>query len=153
MQLNKNDCKLNNANNIVSLATNKLIEADLLYANGFYDTAYYLAGYSVELLIKARICQTLKIENFYDFDNRAKFVNEDSITKPYKVHNFAQLLVLSGIYNEFVKQLKDFEFINDWTCISKWKEDARYATGKQQGEVKEFIFFVKKFEKWIEQYL
>ena len=96
---------MDSANNIVFLANNKLSESEFLFANGYYDTAYYLAGYAVELYIKARICKTLDIENFYDFGNRTKFINEDNITKPYKVHNFEQLLVLSGIYQVYIRYI------------------------------------------------
>ena len=124
-----------------------------MYENRHYDSAYYLAGYAIELLLKARICKTLKIDNFYDFGNRDKFVNEDNITRPYKVHNFEQLFVLSGIYNEFIKQLDDKDFITDWLQISKWKEDMRYANGKRAEEVNEFINCVKKFKIWMQEYL
>ncbi len=84
---------MNNIEVIVSLSDNKILESEHLYANGFFDSAYYLAGYAVELLLKARICKTLNIDNFYDFGNRDRFINEDNILKPYKVHNFVQLFV------------------------------------------------------------
>jgi len=144
---------LNTTNKILELADSKLKESECLYKNGFYDSAYYLAGYSVELLIKARICKTLKIENFYDFGNRDKFVGEDNITKPYKVHNFEQLFVLSGIYNEFIKQLDNKDFSKYWMFLKEWKEDVRYASGKQAEEVNKFIICVKNFTIWMQQYL
>ena len=95
---------------IVSLSDNKVSEAECLFLNGFYDSAYYMAGYAVELLLKARISKTLNIDNFYDFGNRDKFFNEENILKPYIVHNFEQLFVLSGIYKEYALISNDAEF-------------------------------------------
>lgn len=31
----------------------------------FIDAAYYIGGYTLELLLKANICNTLKIEDFF----------------------------------------------------------------------------------------
>ena len=52
---------------IESLAENKLRVAELLCENGFYDDAYYLGGYVFELLLKARICRTLQIPDFFRY--------------------------------------------------------------------------------------
>ena len=144
---------MNTANNIVFIANSKLIESEFLLGHGYGDTAYYLAGYAVELYIKARICKTLDIDNFYDFGNRTKIINEDNITKPYKVHNFEQLLVLSGVYNKFIKQRENLDFWDNWIRIIDWKEDSRYTIGRNKEKVNEFINCVKTFAIWIEQFL
>ncbi len=144
---------MNNLEVIVSLSDNKISEAECLFINGFYDSVYNMAGYSVELLLKARISKTLNIDNFFDFGNRDKFINEDSILKPYKVHNYEQLFVLSGIYNEYVQILNDAEFFYNWSTIRKWKEDVRYLSGKNEQTVSDFINCVKYFSTWIKLYL
>ncbi len=115
--------------------------------------AYYIAGYAVELYLKTRICQLLAIPDFFDFDNRKKFENEDNITKPYKVHNFTQLLILAGLYNEHNKMLIDKKFKNDWLVLGKWKESQRYNRGKSSQEVRDFIDSVSNYTTWIRQYL
>ena len=136
-----------------ALADNKVAEPDSLYANGYYDAAYYHAGYAVELLLKARICITLQIDNFYDFANRAKFINEDSIIKPYKVHNFEQLLILSGLIKVHKAERNNAAFDLDWSTLIKWKEDVRYTSGKKQQDVISFINSVKNFTVWIRRHL
>jgi hypothetical protein len=40
------------------LAQAKLKEAECLFTNGFFDGAYYLGGYAVELLLKAMVCKS-----------------------------------------------------------------------------------------------
>jgi HEPN domain-containing protein len=140
-------------NAILSLAEARIIESELLYEGGHYDIAYYLAGYAVELYLKARICQLLNIPDFFDFDNRKKFENEDSITKPYKVHNYAQLLILAGLHTEHVNMLNDVEFKKDWWTLKRWNEAQRYNSGKLPKDVKDFIESSKKYTAWIKQFL
>ena len=72
-----------------------------------------------------------------------KFENEDNITKPYKVHNFTKLLILSGLLAEHIKMLEDINFNNDWWILRKWDESLRYYTGKKPKDVKDFIDSVK----------
>src|ERR1700704_532325 len=110
---------------IVKLAWRKLESAKCLLKYEFPDDAYYLAGYTVELLLKAMVCKTLRIDDFFVF-NRAK----KELYKPYKVHNYEELLLLSGIYLEFEEESKDIEFIGHWSIISKWSEETRYLTGR-----------------------
>lgn len=42
----------------------KLKEAECLFENRQYDWVYYTARYTVELLLKAKICKTFGIEIF-----------------------------------------------------------------------------------------
>ena len=55
---------------IIALSEMKLKAAELLLQNNFFDDAYYLGGYSVELLLKARICKVLCIPDFFVFDGK-----------------------------------------------------------------------------------
>jgi hypothetical protein len=50
--------------NLEEISAARLHDAQALYAARRYDGAYYLAGYSLELALKARICKTL---NWADF--------------------------------------------------------------------------------------
>lgn len=145
--------KLESPESMIILADNKIAEAERMYSCGDYNAAYYHAGYPVELYLKARICITLKIDNFFDFGNRAKFINEDSVTKPYKVHNFEQLLLLSGLIKEHTIEMENSLFEADWLILKEWKEDTRYATGMQKEKVINFITSTKNFAVWIKQHL
>ena len=144
---------MNTAGSIQLLADAKLNEAEFLFAHKFYDLAFYVAGYAVELYIKARICTVLNMPDFFDFENRKKFENEDNITKPYKVHNYTQLLILSGLFPEHNKMLSNADFKNNWEIIIRWKESQRYASGKKEAEVNDFIDSVKSYTGWIRQFL
>ena len=51
------------------LANIRLAEAKSLLENGYYDGASYLAGYALEMALKARICKILEIDKFPDSGN------------------------------------------------------------------------------------
>jgi hypothetical protein len=108
---------------IEALAYSKLEDAECLLANERFDNAYYLAGYAVELLLKARVCKTLGIPDFFDFDNtaRTRLKNESVITRPYRVHDFVQLIILSGIYSHCRRELETNEsFKLNWSIVLEW---------------------------------
>lgn len=88
---------------IEKLAWNKIDEAKCLFAHGFFDGAYYMGGYTVELLLKAKVCKTLGISDFFLF----KIGNRPDAFKAYKVHDYSQLIIFSGLYAEFQKALND----------------------------------------------
>ena len=108
---------------IIALSEMKLKAAELLLQNNFFDDAYYLGGYSVELLLKARICKVLCIPDFFVFDG--KKLRQEAY-KPFKVHDYEHLLVLSGLY-QLHSELKgkDEKFASDWSIICNWGEDLR----------------------------
>ncbi len=148
---------------IIDLSDKKLVVADFLLANGFYDDAYYFGGYAFELLLKAKICKTLVIPDFFDFDNsksrklpvsKTKRTDKDNLYKPFKVHDYEQLLILSGLYTEFSnKIITDLVFGADWSVISKWDESLRYSTGANKADVESFIQSIKNMITWLQQYL
>lgn len=141
---------------IEALAYAKLEDAECLLENNRFDSAYYLAGYAIELLLKARICKTLGIPDFFDFDNiaRKRLKNESVITKSYKVHDYEQLLILSGIYAEYKNEIVNNEtFRLNWSIVSEWTENSRYLTGINPERVNKFITLVKDMMKWIQKHL
>ena len=148
---------------IISLANKKIKAAELLLQEHFYDDAYYLGGYGFELLLKAKICKTLAIADFFDFDNsktrklptaKARRGERENLYKPFKVHDYEQLLILSGLYKEFESKIaNDLTFSADWSVVSKWDESMRYATGSNSQDVQSFINSVKNMMQWLTQYL
>ena len=139
---------------IISLANDKLKVAEFLLQNDFYDDAYYLGGYGFELLLKGKICKTLAIADFFDFDNsksrelpttKTKRAEKESLYKPFKVHDYERLLILSGLYKEFeTKIATDLAFSADWSVASKWDENLRYVTGSNQQDVNPLLIQLKK---------
>jgi HEPN domain-containing protein len=148
---------------IIDLSDKKYTVAEFLVANGFYDDAYYLGGYAFELRLKAKICKTLVIPDFFDFDNsksrklpvaKIKRTDKDNLYKPFKVHDYEQLLILSGLYTEFSEKIiTDLVFGADWSVISKWDESLRYSTGTNEADVKSFLQSIKNMIQWLQQYL
>lgn len=148
---------------IIALADRKLVVAEMLLVNGFYDDAYYLGGYAFELSLKARICKTLMIPDFFDFDssrsrklpvNKLRKTDKDNLYKPFKVHDYEQLLILSGVYTEFSNLIAiDLTFKADWSIISKWDESLRYSTGAKKNDVESFMQSIKNMKSWLQQYL
>ncbi len=137
--------------------------AEFLIQEGFYDDAYYLGGYAFELLLKAKICKTLLIPDFFDFDNsksrrlpvsKVKRGEKDNLYKPFKVHDYEQLLILSGLFTEFSdKIVTDLVFGADWSVISKWDENLRYSIGCTKTDVESFIQSIKNMVLWLRKYL
>ena len=133
---------------ILRMAYQKLEEAECLIGFGFFDGAYYLGGYAVELLLKAKVCKTLGIDDFFAFD---RFKRE--FYKPYKVHDYKELMVLSGLYSEFEKSKTDYVFSAHWDIVYTWNESARYALGKSNEDAQNFLTSLNEIVKWIEKYL
>lgn len=143
---------MNSQDDIIALADVKFQEAECLLNNNFFDGAFYLGGYTIELLLKAKVCKTLGLPDFFMFDN--KKANKETY-KPFKVHDYGQLLILSGIYSEIDKELNsnNVAFKAHWSIVNSWNEGSRYLTGKTKAEVKSFLISVKEISIWIKKYL
>jgi HEPN domain-containing protein len=143
---------------IQALAEERLKDAECLFNNNRFDAAYYLAGYSVELLLKAKVCKTLGIDDFFDFNNPQKtklaVKNIGEVYKPYKVHDHSQLLIFSGFYIEFQKAIKQDRNLNShWSIVCKWNENSRYLSGTTGKDAQNFITSIKEIMKWIRRHL
>ena len=140
---------------IIGLAEEKLFDAECLFINQRYSSAYYIAGYVIELLLKAKVCKTLGISDLFDFENtNRKRLNVDSnLNRSFRVHDYDQLLVLSGLYPLFEKENNDLKFKKNWSIVSQWTENARYLTAKTETDAKDFITSVKEIKAWIQKHL
>ena len=110
-----------------------------------WEGAYYLAGYSIELLLKARICKTLQIDNFFDFT----LVQRKEFYRVFKSHNIYELALLSGM-NEVILLIEaDSLLKKHWSTIIEWTEASRYSIEKTESEVIEFLNSIKEIKTWI----
>jgi len=57
---------MKNPKEIFRIAESRISEANILLAAGYYDGAFYLAGYSIEMALKAKICLHLDIPNLFE---------------------------------------------------------------------------------------
>ena len=136
---------------IIALSDNKLEAAEILLENGLIDDAYYIGGYAFELLLKAKICKTLGIPNFFEFDSR---LIKAEAYKPFKVHDLPQLMAFTGIYMNFKNEEDtNLQFKADWSVVKNWKEELRYSKGNKPEDVREFIESLKNMMSWLRQYL
>ncbi len=115
---------------IRELSYQRLQEAKILYDNDKFDGAFYLAGYSVELSLKAKICEKLGIPNLLDDSSsdsiQIKGINE--IRKAIRTHNLFLLLVFSGLKKIFDKDKawnRSLAKANS-LMFNKWDENIRY---------------------------
>jgi HEPN domain-containing protein len=69
----------------------RLREAEALYNAGLYDGCVYLAGYAVELALKARICRVLHVR---------EYPLSGELGRAFKVHGLDQLKLLAGLSAE-----------------------------------------------------
>lgn len=134
---------------IIKIANERLVDADYLYLYGRYDGAYYMAGYAIELLLKARVCKTLDIDNFFD----DRIMKQIKYPKTFKNHDIDQLLILSGLYKKWTQVLSKPKYIKAWSKVGEWNETSRYLTGKTALEVQKFLSSVRIIEKWIKKHL
>lgn len=134
---------------IESLADLKFNEAQCLFQNNYFDGAYYLAGYVIELLLKARVCKALNISDFFLFSR-----GKPEAYKPYKSHDYDQLLIFSGLFADFSsKSLSDPVFKAHWSIVNTWSEGSRYLTGKTDRETQTFLTSVLEISTWIKRHL
>ena len=102
------------------LALLRLREAEALFAADFFDGCAYLAGYAVELALKARICKLLDI---------ADYPSAGKLAKVYAVHDLDQLLLLAGLRKAVDPSNKPL--FDNWSTAALWKPERRYdAPGK-----------------------
>jgi hypothetical protein len=144
---------------IAKLAWQRLEEADILFTNSMYDGAFYLAGYSVELMLKSKICERMGIPNLFDETNSASnnISGISEIRKPLKTHNLFILLIFSGLKTKFdidkstnIVLAKSNSLL--FTC---WNENLRYkpcghATNTDVQKLIDFLKDENGILKWIE---
>ena len=132
---------------IQDLADLRLREATGLVNIGLPDAAFYLAGYAAELYLKAKICENLKLPNFYD-----QYAPKSDLSKTFLIHNLERLMLLSGLLLEFEAEKKaNVSFLSDWQKIQEWSEKSRYDLqgSHSVAEVLIFIDAVKNLIQWI----
>ncbi len=97
----------------------KLDDARLLLDNKRYSNAYYLAGYAVELGLKACIAAQISAETIPD----------KAFIKGILNHQFGGLVGLAGLAGLLnVQKDVDPQFAANWALVSEWEPDSRYES-------------------------
>ena len=97
------------------IAKERLADAESLFTAGRFDGAIYLCGYVMEIILKLRICKTLRWDGFPE--SRKEFEGLAS----FRTQDFDDLLHLSGVEAK-VKQL----YLSEWSMVRIWSPELRY---------------------------
>ena len=102
-----------------SLAQAKFNDALLLFNSGRWANAFYLAGYAVELGLKACIAKQILPEAIPD----RRFINS------VYTHEYMKLIGLAGLTADLrVRQDADSVFAANWGIVGEWTPEARYES-------------------------
>jgi hypothetical protein len=101
------------------LAEAKLTDAGLLAKHQRWSNAYYLAGYCVELALKACIARQVLAETIPD----------KSLIQGVYSHEFIKLVSIAGLKDELAGQIRaDARFASNWGLVLEWSPDRRYQS-------------------------
>jgi hypothetical protein len=105
-----------------AIARTKLADAELLLANNRFSNAYYLAGYSVEIGLKACIARQFLAETIPD----RRFVADTHS------HDLRKLIGLAGLSAELRNhESRNPVFAANWALVDEWTPETRYETVDQ----------------------
>ena len=97
-----------------ALARLRLREAEALYSARLFDGSVYVAGYAVELALKARICRLLDLANY-----------PLELGQAFRVHNLEQLKALAGLTSQ-IDPIKNKDLFDNWSRAVDWDPEQRY---------------------------
>lgn len=150
---------MKNADAIKQLAYERLSEAKILSDHEKYDGAFYLAGYSIELMLKAKVCEHFDIDNL--FDETCQIYGIGEVRKALKTHDITVLLIFSGLFNKLENaksadkvliQTYNRLFATSGRCL--WNEQVRYQTlGSQNAENVQTLIALLQHEKGVLQWI
>jgi HEPN domain-containing protein len=93
------------------IARARLRDAEVLLEGRRFDGALYVCGYAIETILKARICTTLRWNEY--------FVSRDYTS--FRTHDLAVLLNMTG-RTARIKALH----LADWSTVPQWNPERRY---------------------------
>ncbi len=145
---------------IRQIAALRLAEARVLAANGQPEGAFYLAGYAVELTLKARIAESLELPWLFDEAGTPpadKFNGLSELRSLLKTHKLLLLLAVAGLKPAYERQMIGFKnFFKYKTVLESWNESVRYqlpgtVDNLETQKFLEFLTNANGFLQWIEK--
>lgn len=123
------------------LACTRLKEAKILYKSREYSGAYYLAGYAIELGIKAFYCKSRK---------KYAFPPEPKVVDNLYVHDLNKLMTTCELKREFDKDIPNNNSLQEnWETVKDWSEKSRYFEIKKL-DSESMLNSVELILKWIQ---
>ena len=104
-------------NDLERLAQIRLEDALLLFTANRSSSAYYLAGYAVELALKACIAKLIQ----------PNVIPDKAFINAIYTHKLDSLLYTAGVRPQFDQDIKsDTQFAAYWAITNNWNEESRY---------------------------
>lgn len=105
------------------LAALRLREAENLLEHKLWSGAYYLAGYSAELGLKAIVAERF----------RADAIPDRGLVNGVYTHNLVALINHAQLGPALDEELeRDFRFARNWERVRNWSEDSRYQSWPEE---------------------
>ena len=102
---------------LIELADAKLADAKVLLESGNSANAYYLAGYTIELMLKAILSKRFQADTLPD----------PSWSKGVFIHDLRKLVNLALLDEALrIKLDTNAEFTARWQIVEEWNETSRY---------------------------
>lgn len=104
-------------NDLQIIAQTKLDDATLLLQHGCGSNAYYLAGYAIEIALKACITKRIRAETIPDL----------AFVKSIYNHNLRDLVKVANLTTQLgLQQQSDSSFAANWAIVCEWGPTERY---------------------------
>lgn len=100
---------------LLTIANDRLADAEALLNAERFDGAAYLCGYCIEIALKHKICLTLNWTHFPATNNEFKGYTS------LKTHDLDILLAFTGI-----ESVIKTTHLAEWSFVSDWNPEARY---------------------------
>jgi hypothetical protein len=135
------------------IALVRLEDAQALLEKHQYDGCCYIAGYCIELALKAATCKLMERDDFFS-------LARPETVRAFKIHNLRELIILAGLW----QKLEDLETVDraifaNWTVILnniKWSEQLRYEIGLTETQATNVVQAIAHPQngilKWIKNY-
>ena len=128
------------------LSKTRIKEAKQLLKSDNYSGAYYLAGYSLELSLKACIARKTKKHDFPELN----------LVRESYTHDLKKLIKIAGLEQTINNQfILDAMFAANWAIAKSWDEKSRYRNFTQS-QAQEIIYSITSTKsgilKWIRQH-
>ena len=104
---------------LIAGASKKVAAANSLLEAGHYSDAYYLAGYALEFILKARIAKLFAADTLPD----------PKLVRAIYTHDLEQLVALARLKADWDDaRSSDRDLALDWVVATAWNAEARYRT-------------------------
>ncbi len=139
---------MKNPEEIDKLVDKKFLDAELLIEHAeSINNSRYLAGYAIELALKAKICRHLDVPDLFSKEQ----VSKNDVSSPFRSHNLSSLMIYAGLHGKHSEALNDdTDYYKKWQLVSNWKPSLRYNTQYcDRSKCMEFLKAVNFFIQWI----